>query len=88
MNQHIAQDSGLTHIPVMITEVLSYLAIQPDGVYLDGITTGLCSHTRPDLRSLINHQTGNLESQGIVWFYKGLETKGALFPPGALRAPH
>jgi 16S rRNA (cytosine1402-N4)-methyltransferase len=33
------------HIPVMVDEVLSYLAIRPDGVYLDA-TAGLGGHTR------------------------------------------
>ena len=51
MNQHQAQDSGLTHIPVMITEVLSYLAIQPDGIYLDG-TIGPGGHATPILKEL------------------------------------
>jgi len=53
MNQHPAQDSGLTHIPVMITEVLSYLAIQPDGIYLDG-TIGPGGHATPVLKELTN----------------------------------
>ena len=51
MNQHPAQDSALTHIPVMITEVLSYLAIQPDGIYLDG-TIGPGGHATPVLKEL------------------------------------
>ena len=53
MNQHIAQDSGLTHIPVLITEVLSYLAIQPDGIYLDG-TIGPGGHATSVLKELNN----------------------------------
>ena len=53
MNQHPAQDSGLTHIPVMITEVLSYLAIKPDGIYLDG-TIGPGGHATPILKKLID----------------------------------
>ncbi len=53
MNQHLAQDSGLTHIPVMITEVLSYLAIKPDGIYLDG-TIGPGGHATPILKKLID----------------------------------
>jgi len=53
MNQHLAQDSGLTHIPVMITEVLSYLAIKPDGIYLDG-TIGPGGHATPILKELID----------------------------------
>ena len=53
MNQHLAQDSGLTHIPVMITEVLSYLAIKPDGIYLDG-TIGPGGHATSILKELID----------------------------------
>ena len=52
MNQYLARDSGLTHIPVMITEVLSYLAIKPDGIYLDG-TIGPGGHATPILKELI-----------------------------------
>ena len=53
MNQQPSQDSGLSHIPVMITEVLSYLAIQPDGIYVDG-TIGPGGHATPVLKKLIN----------------------------------
>ena len=53
MNQYLARDSGLTHIPVMITEVLSYLAIKPDGIYLDG-TIGPGGHATPILKELID----------------------------------
>ena len=53
MNQYLAQDSGLNHIPVMITEVLSYLAIKPDGIYLDG-TIGPGGHATPILKELID----------------------------------
>ena len=53
MNRHLAQDSGLTHIPVMVAEVLSYLAIKPDGIYLDG-TIGPGGHATPILKELID----------------------------------
>jgi len=53
MNQHLSQDSGLTHIPVMVAEVLSYLAIKPDGIYLDG-TIGSGGHATPILKELID----------------------------------
>ena len=32
------------HVPVMLGEALDYLAIRPDGVYLD-MTAGLGGHT-------------------------------------------
>ena len=57
MNRHLAQDSGLTHIPVMITEVLSYLAIKPDGIYLDG-TIGPGGHATPILKELVDGGKG------------------------------
>ena len=53
MNQYLARDSGLTHIPVMIAEVLSYLAIKPEGIYLDG-TIGPGGHATPILKELID----------------------------------
>ncbi|MDP6861362.1 MAG: 16S rRNA (cytosine(1402)-N(4))-methyltransferase RsmH [Candidatus Marinimicrobia bacterium] len=53
MNLHLAQDSGLTHVPVMVAEVLSYLAIKPDGIYLDG-TIGPGGHATPILKELID----------------------------------
>ncbi len=40
-------------MPVMITEVLSYLAIKPDGIYLDG-TIGPGGHATPILKKLID----------------------------------
>src|SRR6185369_16304562 len=33
------------HIPVMVGEVLEYLAVRPDGVYVDA-TAGMGGHTR------------------------------------------
>ena len=61
MNQYQAQDLGLTHIPVMIPEVLSYLAIIPVGIYLDGtICPG--GHATPFVKEL-------LDCGKIIWIY-------------------
>ena len=50
------QDGTPVHIPVMVSEVLSYLRILPDGVYLDG-TIGLGGHAKHILSTL---HTGRL----------------------------
>ena len=39
------------HYPVLAAEVLEYLAIRPDGIYLDA-TAGLGGHTREIARRL------------------------------------
>lgn len=50
------QDGTPVHLPVMVSEVLSYLRILPDGVYLDG-TIGLGGHAKHILSTL---HTGRL----------------------------
>ena len=47
----LKQDSEPQHIPVMVSEVLSYLNICPDGIYFDG-TVGLGGHTKHILSHL------------------------------------
>ena len=47
----LKQDSEPQHIPVMVSEVLSYLNICPDGIYFDG-TIGLGGHTKHILSHL------------------------------------
>ncbi len=42
------------HIPVMVSEVLSYLNVRPDGIYLDG-TVGLGGHAKYILSHLNPH---------------------------------
>src|SRR5215831_13248386 len=39
------------HVPVMVGEVIEYLAIRPDGVYVDA-TAGMGGHTREIARRL------------------------------------
>ena len=48
------QDLALNHIPVMSNEILSYLNIQPNGVYIDG-TIGPGGHATSILNSLEKH---------------------------------
>ena len=43
MNSNASQERPLPHIPVMVTEVLKYLNLQPNGIYLDG-TIGAGGH--------------------------------------------
>src|SRR5437868_13501368 len=45
------QGSGPWHSPVLLEESLEYLAIQPDGIYVD-MTAGLGGHTAAMARRL------------------------------------
>ena len=54
MKPYTVQDSGLTHVPVMSSEILKYLDIQPDGVYIDG-TIGPGGHAIQILNNLGKH---------------------------------
>ena len=54
---NLKQDSEPQHIPVMVSEVLSYLNICPNGIYFDG-TIGLGGHTKHILSRL--NQKGKL----------------------------
>ena len=54
---NLKQDSEPQHIPVMVSEALSYLNICPDGIYFDG-TVGLGGHTKHILSRL--NQKGKL----------------------------
>ncbi len=43
--QGVREESGPRHYPVLLRESLDYLAIQPNGIYID-MTAGLGGHTR------------------------------------------
>ena len=47
----ILQEKSLNHIPVMTSEVLDFLNVKKDGVYIDG-TIGLGGHTYEILSKL------------------------------------
>jgi 16S rRNA (cytosine1402-N4)-methyltransferase len=51
MNTKLSQELPLLHIPVMVSEVLKYLDLQPDGIYLDG-TVGAGGHAAQILKHL------------------------------------
>ena len=54
MKPYTVQDSALTHVPVMSSEVLTYLDIKPNGVYIDG-TIGPGGHAIQILNNLGKH---------------------------------
>ncbi|MEA1881172.1 MAG: 16S rRNA (cytosine(1402)-N(4))-methyltransferase RsmH [Candidatus Marinimicrobia bacterium] len=51
MNPKVSQEQPLPHIPVMVSEVLQYLNLQPNGTYLDG-TVGAGGHATQILNQL------------------------------------
>ena len=50
MMQSISSENTPIHIPVLKKEVISFLDIQPDGIYVDG-TCGLGGHSKIILNS-------------------------------------
>ena len=54
MKSYTVQDSALTHVPVMSSEVLTYLDIKSNGVYIDG-TIGPGGHAIQILNNLGKH---------------------------------
>jgi 16S rRNA (cytosine1402-N4)-methyltransferase len=51
MNAKLSQERPLLHVPVMVSEVLNYLDLQPNGIYLDG-TVGAGGHAAQILKQL------------------------------------
>ena len=51
MMQSISSENTPIHIPVLKKEVISFLDIQPDGIYVDG-TCGLGGHSKIILKNL------------------------------------
>ena len=51
MNAKLSQERPLLHVPVMVPEVLNYLDLQPNGIYLDG-TVGAGGHAAQILSQL------------------------------------
>ena len=45
------QEQFQSHIPVMLSEVLNYLNLQPNGIYMDG-TVGAGGHSSQILKNL------------------------------------
>ena len=54
--QNISFDKTPIHVPVLKDEVISFLDIQPDGIYIDG-TCGLGGHSRMILENLSSKGT-------------------------------
>tara|TARA_B100000131_G_scaffold270825_1_gene270858 strand:- start:85 stop:981 length:897 start_codon:yes stop_codon:yes gene_type:complete len=56
MNQGVSYDKTPFHIPVLKNEIISFLDIRPDGIYVDG-TCGLGGHSKIILKNLSSSGT-------------------------------
>ena len=78
MNSNASQERPLPHIPVMVTEVLKYLNLQPNGIYLDG-TIGAGGHAT----EILNRLSSNGKLIGIDRDAEALKICNALLVASA-----
>ncbi|MEO2185852.1 MAG: 16S rRNA (cytosine(1402)-N(4))-methyltransferase, partial [bacterium] len=78
MNSNASQERPLPHIPVMVTEVLKYLNLQPNGIYLDG-TIGAGGHAT----EILNRLSSNGKLIGIDRDAEALKICNALLGASA-----
>src|SRR6476620_1742665 len=90
------------HIPVMVSEVLEYLAIRPNGVYVDAtagmgghlreiarrLTTGIVIANDRDAESLEMARQNTAEWADRIRYHHGnfSDLRGALAEPGTWKA--